>query len=181
MKFTEITSAKEVRKNFKDIPSTCGVYKHFIDKEGLELLMGVEPTQEETTKDGETVYLVYIGLAKDIQYRFKWHLGEVNVSHSCIAHGTLSILRLTYMSNHKNIDCLSQQDQLNTFIDSHVYLCYLETPNYVLLEDELIKNNDLPLNIKGNKHPFIQLNKQRRKEIKVKYNSSNQLKRLSPS
>jgi hypothetical protein len=172
MKFTEITSAKDVRRNLKNIPATGGVYKHFIDEQGLKLLMGVEPTQEEISKDGKTVYLVYIGLAKNIQYRFKWHLGEVNVSHSCIKHGTLSTLRLTYMSNHKDINCLSQQEKLNRFIDNHVYLSHLETPDYVLLEDELIKNNDVPLNIKGNKHPFIKLNKQRRKEIKAKYNST---------
>ncbi|PKG81890.1 hypothetical protein CXF85_15245 [Colwellia sp. 75C3] len=169
MIFSKITSAKVIRDNIADAPKSGGVYKHFINKEGLKYLSGVDPTEQETADDGSTVYLLYIGLAKDIQYRLKWHLGIVNVSHSCIVHGTLSTLRLSYMSNHENINCLSEQEKLNEFLNKYVYMSYYETPDFKSIESSLISSHDLPLNIKDNKHSFVQTNKARRKEMKAAY------------
>jgi len=171
LKFTSILSAGSIRSNINDIPTSSGVYKHFVDPAGLSLLSDVKPTQQEITDDGKRLFLLYIGLAKNLRYRFKWHLGLVNVSNSCIVHGTLSTLRLSYMSNHKDITSLSEQDRLNEFMDKHIHMSYLESINYKEVEQELINSNDLPLNIKGNNHPFVKINKERRKQMKLNYKS----------
>ena len=94
--FNKITPVSDVRKNIKDIPKLGGVYKHYVDKQGLEYLDDVHPTTREIASDGTEVYLLYIGLSSNLFKRFKWHLGIINKSHSNLIHGTLSTLRLSY-------------------------------------------------------------------------------------
>ncbi len=43
------------------------------------------------------------------------------------------------------------------------------TEDFIRIEEELINENDLPLNIKGNRHDFVKTNKERRKVIKEDY------------
>lgn len=167
--FTKIISVSEIRKNIKDIPKEGGVYKQYVDRQGLEYLDGVYPTTKETASDGTEVYLLYIGLAKDLFDRFKWHLGMTNTSHKSILGGWLSTMRVSYMANHKDILCLSEQDKLNEFMDKHIYIQYLVTKDFRRVEQQLIKENDLPLNIKDNSHTFVQTNKSRRSAIRQKY------------
>lgn len=167
--FTKITSVSEIRNNLYEIPNQGGVYKQYVDKKGLEYLDGVCPTTQDISSDGEEVYLLYVGLAKDLNDRFKWHLGITNTSHKSILGGWLSTLRVSYMANHKEILCLSEQSKLDEFMDNHVYIQYMVTHDFVVVEEQLIKENDLPLNIKGNLHPFVQTNQSRRNAIKQKY------------
>ncbi|MBD1559924.1 hypothetical protein HC752_23655 [Vibrio sp. S9_S30] len=167
--FTRLFSALEIRNDINEVPNKGGVYKHFVDTEGLQKLNGVFPSKQEIIPSGESVHLLYVGMAKDLRYRLKWHLGMVNTSHSCILHGTLSTLRLSYIANHEDIDCLSKQELLNVFLDQHVYISYSQTSDYVGIEQALIKQHDLPLNIKGNQHPFVKVNKERRKRTKENY------------
>ena len=173
MAFTKIISISNIRKNIKDIPRLGGVYKHYVDKEGLAYLDGVHPKTKEMAMDGTEVYLLYIGKAKNLFDRFKWHLGVSNTSHKSIVLGTLSTLRLSYMANHKEIICLSEQNKLNSFMDKHTYAQYGATEDFDYIEKQLIAENDLPLNIKGNTHAFIPINKLRRKAMRSKYNEKN--------
>ena len=166
LSFSKIISVSKLRSKVNDIPKEGGVYKHFIDKKGLESLEGVYPTTKEIAADGTEVYLLYIGLSKDLYKRIKWHLGMSCVSPYAIFHGFVSTLRVSYMANHKDIVCLSEQDKLNDFMNQHTYIQYMVTNDYEVLEKQLIEENDLPLNIKGNTHPFVEINKRRRKEIK---------------
>lgn len=167
--FSKIISVSEIRQNIKNIPNEGGVYKQYVDRQGLEYLDGVYPTTKETASDGTEVYLLYIGLAKDLFDRFKWHLGMTNTSHKSILGGWLSTMRVSYMANHKDILCLSEQNKLNEFMDKHIYMQYLVTKDFRRVEQQLIKDNDLPLNIKDNSHSFVQTNKSRRSAIRQKY------------
>lgn len=167
--FSKIISVSEIRKTVNNIPNEGGVYKQYIDKKGLKYLDGVYPTTKEIASDGTEVYLLYIGLAKDLFDRFRWHLGITNTSHKSILGGWLSTLRISYMANHKEIQCLSEQNKLDQFMDKHIYIQYLVTEDFIALEEQLIKENDLPLNIKGNSHTFVQTNMARRSAIKQKY------------
>ena len=173
MNFTKITSVSVIRRTIKNIPTVGGVYKQDVDKEGLLYLDGVHPTAKEIASDGTEVYLVYIGRAKNLFDRLKWHIGITNTSHSSIKHGFVSTLRVSYMANHKDIECLSEQGTLDKFMDEHIYIQYMTTENFIAIEEQLIKVNDLPLNIKDNIHPFVKTNQKRRKEIKAKYLTDN--------
>lgn len=171
--FTQIIPVSEIRKSIEKIPKDSGVYKQYIDKEGLKYLDGVYPITKETAINGTEVYLLYIGLAKDLLDRFKWHLGITNTSHKSILGGWLSTLRTSYMANHKEIQCLSEQNKLDEFMNEHIYIQYMVTKDFVAIEEQLIKENDLPLNIKGNSHSFVPINRSRRKAISERYNKEN--------
>lgn len=173
MNFTKIIPVVEIKRAIKEIPKEGGVYKQYVDKEGLDYLDGVYPTTKEIASDGTEVYLLYIGRAKNLFDRLKWHLGITNTSHSSISHGFVSTLRVSYMANHKDIACLSEQDKLDEFLNHHIYIQYMATEDFVAVEEQLIKESDLPLNIKDNIHPFVKINQNRRKEIKAKYLSEN--------
>lgn len=173
MNFTEIISASKIRESIKEIPKQGGVYKQYVDEEGLGYLDGVQPSTKELIADGKEVYLIYIGRTKNLFDRLKSHLGFTNTSHGSITRGFISTLRVSYMANHKDIHCLSQTDELNQFMDEHIFIQYMATEDYVAVEEQLIKENDLPLNIKGNTHSFVKTNKLRRKEIKSKYSTEN--------
>ena len=169
MIFTKIIPISDIRKNINDIPKKGGVYKHYIDKQGLEYLNGVHPTTKEFSNNGTEVYLLYIGKAKDLFDRYKWHLGITNASHKSILGKWLSTLRLSYMANHKNIICLSEQNKLDMFMDKHTYTQYMITENFHNIEKQLIRENDLPLNVRDNPHEFVCTNKTRRNAINEKY------------
>lgn len=185
MTFTNIISLSSIRKNIKNIPKLSGVYKHYVDKEGLKFLDGVEPKTVETASDGKVVYLLYIGKGKNLFDRFKWHLGITNTSHKSILGKWLSTLRHSYMANHKEIKCLSEQDKLSQFMEKHTYAQYLITEDFHAIEKQLIKDNDLPLNVQDNSHSFVEINKLRRAALYNKYqnkfseNTSNTKKNIS--
>jgi len=167
--FTKIIPISNIRKNIKDMPKVSGVYKHYIDKKGLEYLDGVDPETKEIAADGTEVYLLYIGKAKDLFDRYKWHLGITNTSHKSILGKWLSTLRLSYMANHQKIQCLSEQDKLNKFMDKHTYTQYMITEDFNNIEIQLIKENNLPLNVQDNSHKFVHTNRTRRNAINDKY------------
>ena len=166
--FTDIQSASVIRDTIKSIPKQGGVYKQYVDTEGLKFLEDVHPSTHELVNAKE-VHLLYIGRTKDLRDRFKSHLGFTNVSHGSITRGFISTLRVSYMANHSEITSLSEQEKLNQFLDKHIYIQYMVTDDFVAVEEQLIIDNDLPLNIKGNNHTFVQTNKARRKEIKELY------------
>ena len=170
-KFTQIQSTLSLRNNITDIPASAGVYKQYMDKVGLKLLEDVHPTTTEIV-NGEEIFLLYIGRTKNLRERFKSHLGLTNVSEGSITRGFISTLRVSYMANHKDISSLSQQEKLNEFMDKHIYIQYMVTNDFIAVEEQLINENDLPLNIKGNKHPFVKINKARRKVIKDLYRNT---------
>ncbi len=173
MNFTKIEPISKIRNHIKEIPKSGGVYKQYVDKEGLKYLNDVYPSTVEVVNEGKEVYLLYIGRTKNLFDRLKSHLGITNTSHGSIVRSFISTLRVSYMANHKDIQCLSQGNELNKFMDEHIYIQYMVTEDFVAVEEQLIKENNLPLNIKGNSHTFVKTNKERRKKIKAKYLTEN--------
>ena len=172
--FSEIIPVSEIRKNINQIPKVGAVYKHYIDKEGLSYLDDVHPTTKEALKNGTIVYLLYIGKATNLFDRLKSHLGLSNTSPKQIYNKWLSTLRLSYMANHKDIQCLSEQEQLNRFMDKHIYIQHMLTEDFHIVEKQLIQENDLPLNLQDNlHHPFASINKTRRSKIHSKFKNKN--------
>jgi len=169
MSFTEIMPVSKIRKNIDSLTKESRVYKFYVDADGLKYLDGVNPTIEAIADNGKKVSLVYIGKSKNLFERFEWHLGMINKSESSIYNGTLSTLRHSYMANHVNISCLSEQDILDKFMDKHTYTQYMPTRDYEEIEKKLIADNDVPLNIKENTHPFTKINSSRRVQMKNKY------------
>ena len=166
--FSEIESALNIRNNIDSYSTESGVYMHFVDEKGLKLLKGVCPVNFE--KHGKIkLGLVYIGKAQNMKQRLRWHLGIINIKHVNICNGTLSTLRHSYMANHSDIECLSQQDKLNEFLDNYVYIKYCLSDQYKSIEEEMIRKYSPPLNIQGNTNPFIATNKERRKAIRDAY------------
>ena len=163
----------EIRKNIYDIPEKSGIYFHFVNKNGLKLL-GLDNIDDiqQMVFDDEELYLIYIGLAKNLRERYLWHLGFNNISESSIISGFLSTLRLSYMANLKDIESLSQQDELNKFMDKYTFSKYIITKDYKTGEELFIKKYPTPLNIKDNNHLFIKINKMKRKKIRDKYISN---------
>jgi hypothetical protein len=163
----------EIRKNIYDIPEKSGIYFHFVNKNGLKLL-GLDNIDDiqQMVFDDEELYLIYIGLAKNLQERYLWHLGFNNISESSIISGFLSTLRLSYMANLENIESLSQQDELNKFMDKYTFSKYIITKDYKNGEELFIKKYPTPLNIKDNNHSFVKINKMKRKKIRDKYISN---------
>lgn len=58
-------------------------------------------------------------------------------------------------------------------MNEHTYAQYMPTEDFDHIEKQLITENDLPLNIKGNTHSFIPINKLRRKAMRSKYKEKN--------
>jgi len=160
----------KIREKISSISTCSGVYKIFIDDEGLSFLNNVPTKESEIAKNGKKVHLLYLGKSYNIKSRYMWHLGITNVAHSNIMNGTLSTFRLSLLANHKIITDLSKQDELSSFMDKHLYIKYLCAENYDDVEDKLLKKSDVPLNIKDNySHPFVSINMQRRNLRRQQY------------
>jgi hypothetical protein len=177
---TNIISIEKIRQNINDIPKQSGVYKHYISTEGLDYL-DMDANEKAFADDGTEVFLLYIGKAKKLSERYKWHLGFINTSENSIKGKWLSTLRLSYMANHKNIICLSEQSLLDDFMDKYTYSQYLVTDDFNRIEQELIRNSSAPLNIKDNKHKFVETNIQRRLDLVNKYFDSIDIKETATS
>lgn len=70
------------------LPKEGGVYRWYVTKEGAELLN--VPLEGCSVKDD--MYLIYIGLSKNLSQRLKWHADDKH-RPSSIKSGTLSVLR----------------------------------------------------------------------------------------
>ena len=57
--FTKIISAAVIRDEIHQVPKRGGVYKQYVDADGLKLLDGVNPSTVENV-NGENLYLIYI-------------------------------------------------------------------------------------------------------------------------
>ncbi len=167
-KLVKVYKVSEIRKNIDKVERYSGVYKFFVDKQGLSLLEDVVCNSKSFANNKE-IFFIYVGIAKDMNYRIKWHLGFVNVAQSNILNSSLSTLRFSLMANHKYINCLSQQKELNDFMDNHMYIQYLITEDYANIERDLIDEDKPPLNIKDNSNPFVDTNRMRRYKILDEY------------
>ena len=171
-KLAKVYKLSKMKNNLDIVPTKAGVYKFFVDEKGLSLLDNIKCNVHETINN-QKIYLLYVGISKDLRYRFKWHFGLINAKHENILNGTLSTFRFSLMANNTQITCLSQQEILNKFMNNYIYLQYLITEDYELIEKDLIKKYKPPLNIKDNTSLFVDINKSRRQNMLYKYKNTN--------
>ena len=109
--------------------------------------------------------LLYVGIANSLRERLHWHVCQ-NHTPSAIRSGFLSTLRFTLSALLG--ESLIKMDELNTLID-HLTVSFEYCPSReaaLELERRLMHQHALPLNIQGNKHPFIRKLKSLRAECK---------------
>lgn len=190
--------AKDLRKkeNLLKIPDKPGLYKWWASQKALEELLNynkinldkdyinsiIENLTTYETIDGEKYYYVYVGIAvnESVRKRIDWHINQHHTP-SAVNSGFLSTLR-------KSISSLIVQDQFNESktnelidmlkveyitIDSKIHSLEAKEKLHSK-ENEEMKNNVLPLNIKGNKNEKLKEYKKQlmklRKEAKNEKN-----------
>jgi len=144
-------------------PKKSGVYYWYITKQGASLL-GID-IKNCTFKNGK--YLVYIGLAKNLSERLDWHYNDKH-SPSAIRSGFVSTLRQT-LSALLVGEMVTAKKIVDNFLRIEMKVEYEICDDYKEKELELIKSNNLPLNLKNNtKHSFYKTLKNARKQSKAK-------------
>jgi predicted GIY-YIG superfamily endonuclease len=144
-------------------PKQSGVYYWYITERGAKQ-MGVD-ISECLEKDHK--YLVYIGLAKNLNERLDWHYNDKHAPSS-IKSGFVSTLRQT-LSALLVGEMVTAKTIVDKFIREEMRVEYELYSNYKEKELQLIKSHNLPLNLKNNtKHPFYKTLKQARKLSKQK-------------
>jgi hypothetical protein len=141
-------SRLQIIESLKSIPNKGGVYFWYVDANGASKL-GI-------SIDGCSIknnyFLIYIGLSQDLRMRLKWHTTDKH-SLSSIKAGTLSVLRQKLST--LLFDNWHSKDGVDEFMDKHMKVEYQLNPEYEQVEIELINSHVLPLNVRGNNHPFI--------------------------
>jgi hypothetical protein len=140
------------------LPKTGGVYFWWIDSEAAEYVNSLSPNVKIDTCrvrniNGETYYLVYVGLASNLRNRVRnSHILQKH-TNSTVERGFLSTLRNTIASVlGKN---LYDEKAVNDFQRDHMLVGFIETDDYANTEIKYIESCSLPLNSKDNKkHPF---------------------------
>jgi hypothetical protein len=144
-------------------PKQGGVYFWYVTEEGASRL-GVDISK--CTQKGNK-FLVYIGLAKNLNQRLDWHLNDKH-SPSGIKSGFVSTLRQS-LSALLVGEMVTAKDIVDNFMRKEMCVEFEVCVDYKEREIELIKEHDLPLNLRDNKHhPFYKTLKQSRKASKQK-------------
>ncbi len=163
----QLFNRHQILSNLKDISTQGGVYFWYVTKEGAQKLN--LPIEGCTELDG--MYLVYIGLSRNLRMRMKWHNGDDH-RLSAIKSGLLSIVRQKISSLLCNN--WHSREEVDNFMDNHMRVRYQVDLDYKKVEEDLIKSHVLPLNYKHNEHPFkktmSKLNSQSKKNSLIYFN-----------
>jgi len=142
-------------------PKQSGVYFWYVTKKGA-IQLGIDVTDCFLKSDK---YLVYIGLAKNLNERLNWHYNDKH-SPSSIRSGFVSTLRQT-LSALLVGEMVTAKPIVDKFLREEMVVEYEVCFNYKEKELELIGSHNLPLNLKNNNnHPFCKTLKQLRKQSK---------------
>lgn len=175
MKFNRISvgAVKAQDPRFRDIPKEPGVYRWWFPRDLAEKLLkpltGVDTKQiSKEIVDGEEYWCLYLGIAKDLRQRIRWHACQKH-SPSAVKHGFLSTLR-------QSISALLGLDQTMSAADVSDVLekCYWDwCPTATKGDAEDIEKEQLisgyfPINIQGNKNADPAVIK-RLKELRKKH------------
>jgi predicted GIY-YIG superfamily endonuclease len=146
-----------------EIPEENGIYYWYITKQGANQL-GIDVVDCEI-KDNK--YLVYIGLAKNLNKRLNWHYNDKHLPSS-IKSGYVSTLRQT-LSALLVGEMVTSKEIVDKFFKEVMEVKYEVCKNYKEKELQLIASYNLPLNLKNNSHhPFYKTLKAARKHSKKK-------------
>ena len=169
------TLRDNLSKRSSSVPSIPGYYIWWFDKEGTDLIASalkdnasVKLFQKKKIR-GRIYYALYLGIAKNLLDRIKWHICQ---NHSCssIKSGYLSTLRQSISAILKK-DMSSSECKVNAFFDDHCYWEYFQTNDLQTAESEEIKELGKEyyiLNIQKNK-VVNKDTKTRLKQLRKKY------------
>ena len=143
-------------------PSASGVYRWYVSLEGAQAL-GIDVSQ--CTRSGEN-YLVYVGLAKDLRQRLDWHWNDKHTPSS-VRSGFVSTLRQT-LSALLVGEMVTARERVDQFMRQCMCVEWEVCADYQEREAQLIQEHSLPLNLRGNTHPFLATLKRKRKESRQK-------------
>jgi len=144
-------------------PNKSGVYFWYVSEQGATQL-GIE-IKDCVKKDDK--YLVYIGLAKNLNQRLDWHYNDKH-SPSSIKSGFVSTLRQT-LSALLVGEMVTAKLIVDRFLREEMEVRYEVCNNYFERELDLINSHNLPLNLRNNKHhSFYKTLKKARKNSKEK-------------
>lgn len=147
----------------KKIPTEPGVYFWYVTKSGAHKLgLDVQDCTQENN-----LFLVYVGLAQNLNQRIDWHLNDSH-SISSIKSGFVSTLRQS-LSALLVGEMVTSKEVVDHFMRTEMKFRYEICPNPKEREDVLISSHSLPLNLKGNKsHKFFKILKESRKNSRKK-------------
>lgn len=152
-----VKDLKEKDPKFLSVAKEPGVYRWWFPRDLAEKLLkpltgvGTKQISKEIV-DGEEYWCLYLGIAKDLRQRIRWHACQKH-SPSAVKHGFLSTLR-------QSISALLGLDQTMSAADVNDVLekCYWDwCPTATKEEAEAIEKKQLisgyfPINIQGNKN-----------------------------
>jgi hypothetical protein len=163
-------------------PRAAGLYAWF-----FQPIAGV-PLDGCLERDGR--FLLYVGISpgppsaagkvsrENLYKRIRYHFGGVN-RYTGNAYGstlrkTLGCLladqlgfRLTRVGSGNRLTFTHAGEvALSDWIEAHARVCWVENPRPWVEEDRIIANGHLPLNLRGNQHPFATTVKTVRKECR---------------
>lgn len=152
-----VKDLKEKDPKFLSVAKEPGVYRWWFPRDLAEKLL--KPLADVDTKqiskeivDGEEYWCLYVGIAKDLRQRIRWHACQKH-SPSAVKHGFLSTLR-------QSISALLGLDQTMSAADVSDILekCYWDWCPTATKEDaediekEQLISGYFPINIQGNKN-----------------------------
>ena len=163
--------AETIRKNFKLVPTKSGIYKWWCDLKTLEdILNKIDPSRtikigteiEQCTYEGNTLYCFYVGIAKNLRARIKWHIKSHTAKQ--VATGRISTLRNSLASIFFETIDVSINADLNNLIDT-LYISFEAHPNPHEIEKVILSGTKSKYN--SNNYVYI-LNIQENNHCKAK-------------
>lgn len=152
-----VKDLKEKDPKFLSVAKEPGVYRWWFPRDLAEKLLktlaDVDTKQiSKEIVDGEEYWCLYVGIAKDLRQRIRWHACQKH-SPSAVKHGFLSTLR-------QSISALLGLDQTMSAADVSDILekCYWDWCPTATKEDaediekEQLISGYFPINIQGNKN-----------------------------
>lgn len=151
-----VKDLKEKDTKFLSVAKEPGVYRWWFPRDLAEKLLkpltGVDTKQiSKEIVDGEEYWCLYLGIAKDLRQRIRWHACQKH-SPSAVKHGFLSTLR-------QSISALLGLDQTMSAaaVSDVLEQCYWDWCPTVTkekaeaIEKERLSSEYFPINIQGNK------------------------------
>ena len=158
MSFNILVSPKDLRaQKFKSVTKQPGFYKWYFKTSIANDLMKRLPRVDynklqHKTINNEDYVLLYVGIAKSLRERAKWHMAQKHTLSS-IKSGTISTLRHTLSALNAKYLCDSE-DFINNFMEENCYWEYMETltkDDAHEIEVRELNINYYPLNIQENR------------------------------
>lgn len=163
--------AKTIRYNFKLVPTTSGVYKWWCDLATLNTILdkidpygniNIPADIEKCTYENKTLYCFYVGIAKNLRARIKWHIKSHTAKQ--VETGRISTLRNSLASIFFGTTNISINTDLNNLIDT-LYISFVENPDPHEIEKVILSGTASAYN--SNNYVYI-LNIQENNHCKAK-------------